>query len=245
MSLIHEALKKVEEVGRTVAPPNAARAPEQPPQSAGAWLRNATLAIAALAVMVYAAYRHISPKQSVVARPAAPSLSAPLKPAENAPGHNEKGLAFYRAGRYAEASAEYEAALKLNPADSVLQNNCGLAAMYAGQTTIAEARFKEALRLRPDYPEALNNYGALIDAGGQPAEAVKFFEKALLITPGYADAELNLAAVLERLGKTADAAAHYESFLRLDPAGAGSAPARLRLVRLRAYEILARTRKKD
>lgn len=239
MSLIHEALKKVEEKGRAGMQPNTARNPEPSSRKRGTTLLFAPLVIAALTILVYGAYRHLSPRLSGPTSAITPSRAGTSKSAENAPGHNEKALALYRANRFTEALAEFEAALARSPADSVLQNNCGLAAMYAGQTAVAGTRFKEALRLRPNYPEALNNYGALIGAGGQTAKAVELFEKALSITPGYADAELNLAAALERLGRTNEAAAHYESFLRIDPSGTDSAPARSRLVFLRAKEIRA------
>lgn len=237
MSLIHEALKKVEEKGRAGMQPNMAPNPEPAGRKTGPRLLIVPLIIAALVSLVYGAYLHRSPKPSTPKTTATPSHADTSKQAQGQSGDNEKGIALYRANRFAEALAEFESALARSPADSVLQNNCGLAAMYAGQTAVAEARFKQALFLRPDYPEALNNYGALTGAGGQTAKAVELFEKALTITPGYADAELNLAVALERLGRTNDAAAHYEAFLRIDPSGPGSAPARSRLVMLRAKEI--------
>ena len=239
MSLIHEALKKVEEKGRAGMRADMARNPEPAGRKTGTRPVFALLTIAALVILVYGAYLHLAPRPSAPKTALTPSRADTSKQAQEQAGDNEKGIALYHANRFTEALAEFESALARSPADSVLQNNCGLAAMYAGQTTVAEARFKQALLLRPDYPEALNNYGALIGARGQTAKAMELFEKALTITPGYADAELNLAAALERLGRTNDAAAHYEAFLRIDPSGAGSVPARSRLVMLRAKDIRA------
>ncbi|MBI5561496.1 MAG: tetratricopeptide repeat protein [Deltaproteobacteria bacterium] len=233
MSLIHDALKKVEQ-GRRPGGAKAGVPDAAAYQSRGGRARRLVVVLsgvgAIVASVITAAYVFNSPIED-----ARPILVK--KTAENAvatPDRNAKGVSLYREGRFGDALAEFNSALAQNPGDGAAHNNAGLAAMSLGDTKDAESHFKEAIRLRPEYPEALNNYGALLDGMGRSDMAVELFARALTAEPAYEDAELNLAIALDRLGKRGEAASHYERFLQTGRDAGRGAEVRSRLTRLRA-----------
>jgi tetratricopeptide (TPR) repeat protein len=59
------------------------------------------------------------------------------------------GNVLLRAGRPAEARAEYETALRFEPGHASTHYNLGNALLQLGQTGRAVAEYREALRLQP------------------------------------------------------------------------------------------------
>jgi len=237
LSLILEALKKVEEAGRPGNGPGASGRPDALTIASKRGIAFfARISLIVVMLILAGLYLYVRSRHT----PSAPLYKAAYinKQAASTPtDHNANAVGYYRAGRYRHALAEFEAGIKSNPGDAVSHNNAGLAAMILGDAALAEAHFKDALLIQPAYPEALNNYGAFLDSRRTSldgARAVEFFERALETAPGYADAELNLAIALERLGKTENAATHYERFIRSDQTGQGHREAAERLGRLAA-----------
>ena len=65
--------------------------------------------------------------------------------------HTNLGTALAQAGRLPEAAAEFEAALRMDPNDAVVQSNLGLALSgIPGRLPDALRHLEEADRLRPD-----------------------------------------------------------------------------------------------
>lgn len=106
------------------------------------------------------------------------------------------GTRAYRLGRYAEAEAEFTAALTLaesfEPGDARLAtslNNLGEALRARGRFDEAEALFQRSLALReqrlgPDHPHVascLNNLGVLYAEHGRPTDAEALLGRALAI----------------------------------------------------------------
>lgn len=137
--------------------------------------------------------------------------------AENFLGHNNLGVALARQGRLAEAIAEYNEALRIQPDFSEAHNNLGNALVREGRLVEAIAHYTEALRLRPDYPEAHNNLAVALSRQGRVEEAIREFEEALRSMPGQASVHYRLAILLERRGDTAEAIRHLETALQLNP----------------------------
>lgn len=219
MSLIHEALKKVE------GAPHGAGAQAPGPAGAvrkGNWPDKRAIVAGALIAVLFVAgvlsYTMYARRAPVVAGPvpiARPQPGQAQAPADGPAALNAKGVELYRAGQYQDALREFKAAMKKHPEDAVLHNNYGLASMALGQNGEAEQSFKKALELAPAYPEALNNYGALKDLRADRIGAVKLYEKALSLRPGYAEAQLNLAIALEKLNRYGQALAHYQRYSEL------------------------------
>jgi protein O-mannosyl-transferase len=107
--------------------------------------------------------------------------------------HYNLGNAFEAAGRLPEALAEWDAAIRLDPA-------------YAP-------------RLKQPMAEAHNNLGVtLASSPGRLPEAISHFEAALLLAPDYADAHYNLGLALSNIpARMTEAISELEIALRLRP----------------------------
>lgn len=228
MSLIHQALKKLEGIkhGYGGADEYVPEAPRRTGVLRAPVLYGFLLVAAILAgITLYTNKGRVSFAQKGKKTPAPIAAKAPEEPkqarplgAEGAGAHNLKGINLYKAGQYMEAAEEFRAALAVEAKEGskgIFYNNLGLAYMGAGESDRAEGAFKEALVDKPDYPEAANNYGALLATRGQYAGAVALLKKAVALRPSYADAQLNLAVACENLNRVEESLSHYEKYLRL------------------------------
>ena len=127
------------------------------------------------------------------------------------------GNALSSEGRTADAVAQLEWALRLNPKNVDAHNDLGNALNALGRTAKANAQFEEAQRLDPGSVEAHNNLGNALNAQGRSAQAIAQYEEALRIDPDYAEARNNLGNVLVAEGRSAEAIPHFERALRLRP----------------------------
>lgn len=250
MSLIHEALKKIEGTRHGYSAPTDHRARRDNP----GLKRCRLIAAALLAVSFFAAlaalhqYRSMKVKaldlkgagNASNLRAAAPPASSghAVKDSESSYSHGDKGIQLYRAGLYEDAVSEFKEALKTEPDNSTILNNLGLAYLSMERVQEARASLQKALRLRPDYPEALNNYGLLLAGMGEHSKAVGYYEKALKLKPGYADPHLNIAISLETAGGYDAAVEHYEKFLKLDTAKSMTEDVNKKIIRLRSGPLL-------
>ncbi len=134
-----------------------------------------------------------------------------------AEAHCNLGNVLLQQGREAEAMAQYEQALRLNPDYAEAHNNLGSVLKDQRKLPEAMAHHEQAIRLKPDYAEAHNNLGVALIQAGRVQEAIPHFEQALRLKPDYADAHYNLGNVLLQAGKLDEAIGHYEQVLRLKP----------------------------
>lgn len=247
MSLIHEALKKLEGrrlgYGEAAAKPLPSRKKASPrPLSAILPLLLGAVLLSAFLSLRYYTTKRTAP-QDIVAKAGQGGEAAPLKeavkPAEaETPwaGHNAKGVEHYRAGRLKDAVLEFEKGASAEPGASdkaALLNNAAVAHMSLGDDGKALRLLKQAMSLRPGYAEAVNNMGAVMRKKGRLHEAEAYFKKASELRPDYADARLNRAAALEGLGLYEDALAEYEKYLVIEGDGADSEKIAKRVKRIR------------
>ena len=139
-------------------------------------------------------------------------------PAAAMPRYN-LALILAGSGRAAEAIAQDEEVLRINPGDPEAHNNLGVLLSAAGRSAEALGHFQRALQLKPGYAEAENNLaGVLAAIPGHAAEAVALYLRAVRREPGSAEIHNNLASALARMpGHTAEAVAQYEEAIRLKP----------------------------
>jgi len=69
--------------------------------------------------------------------------------------------------QFAEAIAQYQQALALDPNSAKAHNNLGIALSQSGQLDAGMAEFKEAVRLKPDYADAQQNLARAQAAAGK------------------------------------------------------------------------------
>ena len=112
-------------------------------------------------------------RSAVTSRPRA------LQP-ELADIHNNLGNALREQGKFDEAVASYQQALRIKPDFAHAWNNLGIVLAQKGQLSEAVAAFHKALELQPDYAVAYSNLGAgLSSKQGKPGEAIQSFREAL------------------------------------------------------------------
>jgi tetratricopeptide (TPR) repeat protein len=129
--------------------------------------------------------------------------------------HNMAGIELYNSGKLEKAIEEFKTAVRLMPSYTEAYNNMGLAFMDIGNIDSAKVFFEIALQLRPEYPESLNNYGALLNDEGMNIEAIEYLKRAIEFAPMSPDPHLNIAISFEKIGRLNDAISYYEGFLRL------------------------------
>jgi tetratricopeptide (TPR) repeat protein len=110
-----------------------------------------------------------------------------------------RGEAYRRAGRSAEARADLEAVLAAEGESADLLLALGLVAYEADDFESAAERYERALVLKSDYPEAWNDLGVVEFRRGDYERARKHLERAVELSSDYAEAWLNLADTYSEL----------------------------------------------
>jgi len=127
-----------------------------------------------------------------------------------------RGLARAEAGRHAEAIADLDAALRLNPnSDLALNNRAGCHA-YLGDWQAALRDFDGAILLKPK-PDYLINRGIARRKMGNPAGAIEDFTAVIEADRRNVRALSERADTHREAGNWTEAIADYESVLRLYP----------------------------
>jgi tetratricopeptide (TPR) repeat protein len=142
--------------------------------------------------------------------------------------HNNLADTLSQSGRFAEAIAECQKALKIKPDFAAAHNNLGVALLQNKQSAdgargqdgaVDEAieHYRKALQINPDFTQAHSNLGDALLQKGQIDEAIAHHQKALQIDPDYAEARYNLGKALVAEGKYNDSIAAYEAAVLLRP----------------------------
>ena len=152
--------------------------------------------------------------------------------------HNNLAEALTKSGRFAEAIAECEKALKIKPDFAVAHNNLGSALQenalreneqsgdgargQDGSIDEALEHYRKALQIRPDFLEASTNIGNALLQKGKMDEAIAQFQKILEMEPNYAQAEFCLGNAFFQKREVNKAIAHYQKAIRIKPNFAAS-----------------------
>jgi tetratricopeptide (TPR) repeat protein len=122
-------------------------------------------------------------------------------------------------GHLADAQAEYEAALRLQPTYADAHNNLGDILLREGQTAAATREYQAALRFNPNLAEAHNNLGNIwYVTPGRMQDAAREYQAAIRLNPDLPQAHNDLGNAWYMLPGHMDAAvAEYRIALRLDP----------------------------
>ncbi len=123
-------------------------------------------------------------------------------------------------GWHEAAAVNYEAAIKLDPADAALYLETGQNLAAWGHHAQAEQYYSEAARLAPDSLQAHFLYGLELGQAGKPAEAAAQFREAVRIMPNLPEARINLGLALANEGNYPDALAQFDKVLKQDPTNA-------------------------
>jgi len=139
---------------------------------------------------------------------------------DNARAHNNLGLVLtHITGCEAEAVAECESAVKLEPETAGYHAELGLAlANIPDRQPEAIVEYQAALRLKPDFIAVYNNLAISLEAMGNTSAAMAEYQAALKISPTSAWTHNNLGILLAGIpGRLPDAISEYEAALKLNP----------------------------
>ena len=128
-----------------------------------------------------------------------------------------QGQALIDAGRYQEAIAALEQAVKQDSLNASAHLSLGVARSYAGDRAGAIAAFEKTIDLDPGSSNALYNLGAIYSDEGDQKAAASYFREAIGADPRHGKAQLELAELLRRAGRCAEALPHFTQALAIIP----------------------------
>ncbi len=118
------------------------------------------------------------------------------------------------------AATNYDAAIKLNPADASIYVEAGQNLEALGRHPEAERWYAEAVKLSPDLIQARFLYGLELGRDGKPADAAGQFREAVRIMPDLPEARFNLAMALANEGDYSEALSEFNKVLQQQPGNA-------------------------
>ncbi len=130
----------------------------------------------------------------LISLPAAASVTFNQPSEQEATQHIRLGIFHADRGELDKAIAEFEKAVRLNPAAYEAYYNMGLAYMKKGDYKKAAENFERVYRNRPDTPGLDYNYGVSLMKLKRYKEALPKLERALKSKPGDSD----LKALVEK-----------------------------------------------
>ncbi|WP_136161090.1 tetratricopeptide repeat protein [Sphingomonas flavalba] len=129
-----------------------------------------------------------------------------------------RGWAYFRAGDYRRAKADYARAVHLSPDDPNLRFNLGLIDERANDMAGAIAQFGEAIQLRPDDAGAYSRRGVLLLEGGHFDRAIADFTRAHELQPTDPWPLARRADAYDQMGERAKMEADDDAVIRLSEA---------------------------
>ncbi len=126
-------------------------------------------------------------------------------------------LLMNETGRSGDALGLMDKAVKIQPADAVLQNNFGNLLREAGRIEEAVLAYQMAAKINPSYANAYFNLGMALHDSGDAAGAQKAFETVAALDPGDAHGWNALGTTLAEQGEPEKALECLERAAQLRP----------------------------
>jgi tetratricopeptide (TPR) repeat protein len=127
------------------------------------------------------------------------------------------GVEYYNKGRYREAIACHETAIRFKPDYAIAYYNLGNAYNSSGLCEKAIKMYQESIRLRPDNLKAYNNLGVAYKNCKLYRRAMLMYLEVLEREPGNRSAINNMGAVLNSLNRFKPALYWCEKAVALNP----------------------------
>ena len=131
--------------------------------------------------------------------------------------HVNLGHVYMSQGRYDDALAQYQAALKLNHQHAAALSGFGNVLTALGRGKEAVEYYEAAIRINPNLIETHFNLGNLKKAQKKYDESEKHYLEAIRLNPRYAAAYSNLGGVLYAQGLGKRGIEHIHHALEIDP----------------------------
>jgi tetratricopeptide (TPR) repeat protein len=131
--------------------------------------------------------------------------------------YNDRGFSKMNRGDYAEAIADFDAAIRFMPDLAMAYDNRGIAYARMGQFEKAIADYDAALRLQPGYLLAYNNRCAAYLDTRQYEKALDDCDAALRLKPDFAPAHLGRGTAYRAQGRYDLAITALDTSIRISP----------------------------
>jgi Flp pilus assembly protein TadD len=129
-----------------------------------------------------------------------------------------KGLKAHKAGNRPEAIADYQNAVRNDPAYYDAYYNLGLVTLENGSTRLSLWAYEIALALKPESEDARYNFALALKSAGYWLDAVEELKRLVASSPSDARSHLSLGNLYsQQLRQPELARAHYERLLELNP----------------------------
>lgn len=128
-----------------------------------------------------------------------------------------RGAAFQKTGRLEKAVADYEAAINIDPSDSMAYISLGVALEQMGRLDRAEEAVERAIALDPSSHEAFRNRGLLREKMGRFDDAIADYTRAIALQPAYYEAYNNRGLIYAKTGQLDRAVADYSASISINP----------------------------
>ena len=130
----------------------------------------------------------------------------------------ERGLAFYKQGKFADAAKAFRKAVDQNKSDHEGWYHLGVALLqHPKEIKNASKAFETALKLKPNFAAAHAGLSYALLARNKSSEAIREASAALSIDPGIVDAHYVIGVAHLRAGAKEAALQEAEAVIRLDP----------------------------
>jgi tetratricopeptide (TPR) repeat protein len=127
------------------------------------------------------------------------------------------GFALGNLGRYEDAIASYDEAIKFKPDKDAAWYNRGFALDNLGRFEDAIASYDEAIKFKPDKDAAWYNRGIALRNLGRYEEAIASYDEAIKFKPDLDQAWNNRGNALGNLGRYEDAIASCDEAIKFKP----------------------------
>jgi tetratricopeptide (TPR) repeat protein len=127
------------------------------------------------------------------------------------------GNAYAAEGRFDEAAAAYQEALRLDPSSADATHHLGLALAQQGRAGEATRHFEDAIRLAPEWADPHHDLGVLAARQGDFARARDHLARARELRPESASIRLHYALALQALGEIEAAREELRAAAEIDP----------------------------
>ncbi|HEX5031871.1 MAG TPA: tetratricopeptide repeat protein [Candidatus Eisenbacteria bacterium] len=131
--------------------------------------------------------------------------------------YNNRGKYYFDTGRYAEALADYDQALALDPKPGRAYFAKGSALGRLGRIDEALACFDRALELDPTLAEARSDRAGVRLMKGDMAGAIADLDVAIKLNPGFRGSYVNRGSAYVMTGDLDRAVADYRHAIEMDP----------------------------
>jgi Flp pilus assembly protein TadD len=131
--------------------------------------------------------------------------------------HYNLGAVLEGRKNFAQASAEYNRALGLEPSYEPALAGLGNIELNLGRANEASQMFQKALQLKPDDVKAVTNYGTALQMLGEIDASKKQYQRAISLAPDNDEAYCDLGVLLFRAGDVDAAVLQFNQAAKINP----------------------------